>query len=90
MDALPLSEWQETKLTLHLYMQIVGKVRLSLFPKKIIGGMLHFILTRVVSRPAPFPIKILFLKLILILLRMSLSLKHRVMMLFPSSWLICR
>ncbi len=30
---LPLSEWKETKNTLHLYLQIVGKVRLALFPR---------------------------------------------------------
>lgn len=30
---LPLEEWQATKNTLHLYSQIVGKVRLALFPR---------------------------------------------------------
>lgn len=30
---LPLSDWQDTKITLHLYLQIVGKIRLALFPK---------------------------------------------------------
>ena len=30
---LPLSEWKETKNTLHLYLQIVGKIRLALFPR---------------------------------------------------------
>ncbi len=29
---LPLQEWQDTKDTLHLYVQIVGKIRLALFP----------------------------------------------------------
>ena len=29
---LPLADWQETKNTLHLYLQIVGKIRLALFP----------------------------------------------------------
>ena len=29
---LPLEEWKETKNTLHLFLQIVGKIRLSLFP----------------------------------------------------------
>lgn len=29
---LPLEEWKETKDTLHLYLQIVGKIRLMLFP----------------------------------------------------------
>lgn len=30
--ALPLAEWKETKQTLHLYTQIVGKIRLELTP----------------------------------------------------------
>jgi len=30
---LPLEEWEETKKTLHLYIQIIGKIRLALFPK---------------------------------------------------------
>jgi hypothetical protein len=30
---LPLAEWRETKNTLHLYLQIVGKIRLTLFPR---------------------------------------------------------
>jgi hypothetical protein len=30
---LPLEDWKETKTTLHLYAQIVGKVRLALTPK---------------------------------------------------------
>lgn len=30
---LPIDEWEGTKNTLHLYLQIVGKIRLSLFPK---------------------------------------------------------
>jgi hypothetical protein len=31
---LPIEEWEETKNTVHLYSQIVGKIRLGLFPKK--------------------------------------------------------
>ncbi|MEM7008498.1 MAG: DUF5996 family protein [Thermodesulfobacteriota bacterium] len=31
--ALPIEDWEETKNTLHLYFQIVGKIRLTLFPK---------------------------------------------------------
>ncbi|MBQ0769601.1 MAG: hypothetical protein KBT58_09930, partial [Bizionia sp.] len=31
--ALPLAEWTKTKETLHRYLQIVGKLRLSLMPK---------------------------------------------------------
>lgn len=30
---LPIEEWEETKNTLHLFLQIVGKVKLALFPK---------------------------------------------------------
>jgi len=30
---LPIEEWEDTKNTLHLFFQIVGKIRLSLFPK---------------------------------------------------------
>ena len=32
--ALPLREWEETKQTLHLYVQIVGKIRMALTPAK--------------------------------------------------------
>jgi len=31
---LPIEEWEETKNLLHLYLQIVGKIRMKLFPKK--------------------------------------------------------
>lgn len=31
--ALPLEEWEDTKTTLHLFLQVVGKVRLALHPK---------------------------------------------------------
>jgi hypothetical protein len=31
---LPLKEWKATKNTLHLYLQIVGKIRLKLFPRR--------------------------------------------------------
>lgn len=30
---LPIEEWEDMKNTLHLFLQIVGKVRLALFPK---------------------------------------------------------
>ncbi|MCB1024457.1 MAG: hypothetical protein KDB79_08705 [Acidobacteria bacterium] len=32
--SLPLEEWKATKNTLHLYLQIIGKIRLSLFPRQ--------------------------------------------------------
>lgn len=31
---LPLAEWQNTKMTLHLIMQIIGKLKLQLMPRK--------------------------------------------------------
>ncbi|UCF19072.1 MAG: hypothetical protein JSU87_14245 [Gemmatimonadota bacterium] len=31
---LPLDDWEDTKLTLHLFLQIVGKIRLALMPRK--------------------------------------------------------
>lgn len=31
---LPLAEWEESKITLHLWMQIVGKIKLDLVPRK--------------------------------------------------------
>lgn len=33
LPSLPLAEWQETYATLHLWTQIVGKIRLALMPK---------------------------------------------------------
>lgn len=34
LPSLPLNEWIETKKTLHLYSQIIGKIKLKLFPYK--------------------------------------------------------
>ncbi len=34
LPALPLNEWDKTKMTLHLYIQIVGKIRLKSMPRK--------------------------------------------------------
>ena len=34
LQSLPLAEWEQTKMTLHLYLQIVGKIRMSLMPRK--------------------------------------------------------
>jgi hypothetical protein len=34
LPELPLEAWKETKTTLHLYAQIVGKIRLALSPKQ--------------------------------------------------------
>jgi len=33
LPSLPLDKWEESKNTLHLFMQIVGKVRMALFPR---------------------------------------------------------
>lgn len=33
LPALPLDEWEDTKNTLHLYLQIVGKIRMALHPR---------------------------------------------------------
>ena len=33
LPGLPLDEWENSKNTLHLYLQIIGKIRMSLFPK---------------------------------------------------------
>jgi len=33
LPTLPLDEWERTKDTLHLFLQIVGKIRLALFPE---------------------------------------------------------
>jgi len=33
LPSLPLDDWEETKNTLHLFLQVVGKIRLKLFPK---------------------------------------------------------
>ncbi|MEP6926078.1 MAG: DUF5996 family protein [Ginsengibacter sp.] len=34
LQALPLEEWEQTKITLHLYLQILGKIQLALMPRK--------------------------------------------------------
>ena len=33
-EPLPIEEWEETKNLLHIFMQIIGKIRMELFPKK--------------------------------------------------------
>ena len=37
---LPLAEWKDTYETLHMWTQIVGKIRLALTHLEIIGGIL--------------------------------------------------
>lgn len=34
LPALPLEAWEQSKITLHMYAQIVGKIRLALMPKR--------------------------------------------------------
>lgn len=34
LPPLPLEEWEQTKITLHFYLQILGKVQLALMPRK--------------------------------------------------------
>jgi hypothetical protein len=34
LPELPLKQWEKTKMTLHLYMQIAGKIKLKLMPRK--------------------------------------------------------
>lgn len=34
LPELPLKEWEQTKMTLHLFMQIVGKIKLKKMPRK--------------------------------------------------------
>src|SRR5664279_5327612 len=34
LPSLPLEEWEQTKITLHLFLQILGKVQLALMPRK--------------------------------------------------------
>jgi len=53
---LPLEQWRATKNTLHLYLQIVGKIRLTLFPR--LNHWWHvpfYVSTRgLTTRPIPF------------------------------------
>ena len=53
---LPLEEWKATKNTLHLYLQIVGKIRLSLFPRQNHWWHVPFyVSTRgLTTRPIPY------------------------------------
>jgi hypothetical protein len=53
---LPLEQWKQTKNTLHLYLQIVGKIRLALFPRQNHWWHVPFyVSTRGLStRPIPY------------------------------------
>jgi hypothetical protein len=54
--ALPIEEWEETKDTLHLYLQIIGKIRLALFPRMNHWWHVPFYVTPrgVTTRPIPW------------------------------------
>jgi hypothetical protein len=54
--SLPLAEWKATKNTLHLYLQIVGKIRLALFPRQNHWWHVTFyVSTRgLTTRPIPY------------------------------------
>lgn len=56
LPPLPLEEWQETKNTLHLYLQIVGKIRLTLFPRlNHWWHVPHYVTPRgLTTRPVPY------------------------------------
>ena len=43
---LPLEAWQDTYATLHMWTQIVGKVRLALSPRVNTGGRFPFMSAR--------------------------------------------
>jgi hypothetical protein len=53
---LPLDEWEETKNTLHLYLQIVGKIRLKTFPKMNHWWHVPFYVypSGITTRPIPY------------------------------------
>lgn len=53
---LPLAEWQGTKNTLHLYLQVVGKIRLTLFPRlNHWWHVPHYVSPRgITTRPIPY------------------------------------
>jgi hypothetical protein len=53
---LPLDEWEETKNTLHLYSQVIGKIRLKTFPKMNHWWHVPFYVTPqgITTRPIPY------------------------------------
>jgi hypothetical protein len=53
---LPLEEWEETKNTLHLYLQIIGKIRLKTFPKMNHWWHVPFYISPrgITTRPIPY------------------------------------
>ncbi|MCB0723703.1 MAG: hypothetical protein KDC73_03305 [Ignavibacteriae bacterium] len=57
LPALPLEEWESTKDTLHLYLQIVGKIRLALAPRKNHWWFITFYVTSRGLETSPIPYK---------------------------------
>lgn len=53
---LPLENWRSTKNTLHLYLQVVGKIRLKLFPRQNHWWHVpHYVSPRgITTRPIPY------------------------------------
>jgi hypothetical protein len=53
---LPIEEWEETKNTLHLFLQIIGKIRLKTFPKMNHWWHVPFYLSPrgITTRPIPY------------------------------------
>jgi hypothetical protein len=53
---LPLEEWEKTKNTLHLYLQIIGKIRLKTFPKMNHWWHVPFYISPrgITTRPIPY------------------------------------
>src|SRR5665213_1663587 len=52
--ALPLEEWKDTYDTLHMWTQIIGKVRAALSPTSITGGESLCMSARAACPPLPF------------------------------------
>ena len=56
LPALPLNEWEDTKTTLHMWTQIVGKIRLGLTPRvnQWWNVPLHITSRGLTTRPMPY------------------------------------
>jgi Family of unknown function (DUF5996) len=54
--ALPYEEWRETRDTLHMYTQVVGKLRLALSPSEPQWGQVPFYLTSRGLTTSPMPV----------------------------------
>ena len=55
LTKLPLAKWQDSKVTLHLVLQIIGKIRLMLAPKKNHWWHATFYLTATGFTTSPIP-----------------------------------